>query len=49
MTVIEADGTPIEPQVVQSLSVSVAQRYSVIIETSANPGAFYVRGEVLTE
>lgn len=49
LTVVEADGTPIEPQVVQSLSVSVAQRYSVIIETSANPGAFYLRGELLTD
>jgi len=29
--------------------VSVAQRYSVIIETNQQPGAYYVRGEVLTD
>lgn len=39
MTVIEADGTPVQPVKVQSVQVSVAQRYSVIIETNQQPGA----------
>ena len=34
LTVIEADGTPIEPQVVSSLQIHVAQRYSVLLTTN---------------
>ncbi|SJX65875.1 related to cell surface ferroxidase [Sporisorium reilianum f. sp. reilianum] len=49
MTVIEADGTEVEPVVVQSLNVMVAQRYSVIIETDRPVGAYAVRGEVLDD
>ncbi|KAJ9478570.1 putative Iron transport multicopper oxidase FET5 (putative) [Pseudozyma hubeiensis] len=49
MTVIEADGTEVEPVVVQSLNVMVAQRYSVIIETDQPVGAYAVRAEVLDD
>ncbi|EST05673.1 Multicopper oxidase, type 3 [Kalmanozyma brasiliensis GHG001] len=49
MTVIEADGTEVEPIVVQSLNVMVAQRYSVIIETDRPVGAYAVRAEVLDD
>ncbi len=49
MTVIEADGTEVEPVVVQSLNVMVAQRYSVIIETDRPVGAYAVRAEVLDD
>ncbi|TKY87617.1 hypothetical protein EX895_003198 [Sporisorium graminicola] len=47
MTVIEADGTEVEPVVVQSLNLMVAQRYSVVIETDRPVGAYAVRAEVL--
>lgn len=49
MTVIEADGTEVEPVVVQSLNVMVAQRYSVIIETDQPVGAYAVRAQVLDD
>lgn len=49
MTVIEADGTEVEPVVVQSLNVMVAQRYSVIIETDRPVGAYAVRAEVMDD
>ncbi|SPO25296.1 related to cell surface ferroxidase [Ustilago trichophora] len=49
MTVIEADGTEIEPVVVQSLNLMVAQRYSVIIETDRPVGAYAVRAEVMDD
>ncbi|KAL1664491.1 multicopper oxidase-domain-containing protein [Schizophyllum commune] len=34
LTVIEADGTPVVPQVVSSLQIHVAQRYSVLLTTN---------------
>ncbi len=49
MTVIEADGTEVEPVVVQSLNVMVSQRYSVIIETDRPVGAYAVRAEVMDD
>ncbi|GAK64256.1 multi-copper oxidase [Moesziomyces antarcticus] len=49
MTVIEADGTEVEPVVVQSLNLMVAQRYSVIIDTDRPVGAYAVRAEVLDD
>nr|UNR78498.1 putative laccase [Schizophyllum commune] len=39
LTVIEADGTPIEPQVVSSLQIHVAQRYSVLLTTNVTAGS----------
>ncbi|KAJ1034863.1 hypothetical protein NDA18_000471 [Ustilago nuda] len=49
MTVIEADGIEVEPVIVQSLNVMVAQRYSVIIETDKPVGAYAVRAEVMDD
>ncbi|PWN50007.1 hypothetical protein IE53DRAFT_316599 [Violaceomyces palustris] len=49
MTVIEADSTLIEPVIVNSLMVEVAQRYSVIIETDQAPAAYYLRGELSSD
>lgn len=49
MTVVEADATEVEPFVVQSLNVQVAQRYSVIIETDKPVGAYAVRAQVMDD
>lgn len=43
LTVIEADGTPVEPFEVSSVSVAVAQRYSVLLRTNHTAGAYWVR------
>ncbi|TPX35996.1 hypothetical protein SmJEL517_g01854 [Synchytrium microbalum] len=40
MTVIEADGVPVTPTVVDQLEVTVAQRYSIIL-TAAQPATNY--------
>uniref|UniRef100_D8PNE0 Multicopper oxidase n=1 Tax=Schizophyllum commune (strain H4-8 / FGSC 9210) TaxID=578458 RepID=D8PNE0_SCHCM len=39
LTVIEADGTPVEPQIVSSLQIHVAQRYSVLLTTNQTAGS----------
>lgn len=49
MTVIEADGTPVEPQEVQSLNVMIAQRYSVLITMDQQPAAYRFHAELLTD
>lgn len=49
MTLIEADSTEVEPIVVQSFNIMVAQRYSVIVETDQPVGAYAVRAEVLDD
>ncbi|PWY97404.1 hypothetical protein BCV70DRAFT_219514 [Testicularia cyperi] len=49
MTVIEADATEVEPRVVQSLNVMVAQRYSVIINTDRPADAYAVRAEAMDD
>ncbi|KAF7970169.1 hypothetical protein HWV62_24882 [Athelia sp. TMB] len=49
LTVVEADATAIEPTVVQSVQVSIAQRYSVIIETNQTAGAFFVHADLVTD
>lgn len=49
ITVVEADGTEIEPIVVQSLTVMTAQRYSVIITADRAPGAYAVRAQALDD
>ncbi len=43
LTVIEADGTPVTPFDVASVSVAVAQRYSVLLHTNASAGAYWMR------
>ncbi|EKM52837.1 uncharacterized protein PHACADRAFT_149761 [Phanerochaete carnosa HHB-10118-sp] len=51
LTVIEADGTLIEPQTVTGVTLGVAQRYSVLITTNqtAEPqGNYWMRAELIT-
>ncbi|KAI0752747.1 multicopper oxidase [Daedaleopsis nitida] len=43
LTVIEADGTAVEPFQVSSLSVAVAQRYSVLLRTNQTAAAYWFR------
>ncbi|TCD62838.1 hypothetical protein EIP91_006351 [Steccherinum ochraceum] len=51
LTVIEADGTLIEPYVVSGVVIDVAQRYSVLIHTNSSQadGTFWMRSEVQTD
>lgn len=46
MTVVEADGTAVEPVEVSSVSVAVAQRYSVLLKTDQPAGAYWMRAEL---
>ncbi|KAJ8482097.1 hypothetical protein ONZ51_g5584 [Trametes cubensis] len=43
LTVVEADGTAVEPVDVAAVSVAVAQRYSVLLRTNASAGAYWMR------
>lgn len=43
LEVIEADGTAIEPVAAASLSIAVAQRYSVLLRTNQTAGAYWFR------
>ncbi|KAL1948428.1 hypothetical protein VTO73DRAFT_12503 [Trametes versicolor] len=43
LTVIEADGTAVTPFDVASVSVAVAQRYSVLLHTNGSAGAYWMR------
>ena len=43
LTVIEADGTAVEPFDVAGLSVQVAQRYSVLLRTNQTADAYWMR------
>lgn len=43
LTVIEADGTAVEPFDVASVSVQVAQRYSVLLHTNQTADAYWMR------
>mmetsp|Transcript_1951 Transcript_1951/g.2997 ORF Transcript_1951/g.2997 Transcript_1951/m.2997 type:complete len:663 (-) Transcript_1951:97-2085(-) len=43
LTVIEADGTMINPFVVDSLDLSPGQRYSVLLEANQDPAAYWMR------
>lgn len=51
LTVIEADGTLVEPYVVSGVILDVAQRYSVLIHTNSTQadGTFWMRSEVQTD
>ena len=49
LTLIEADGLPIEPVIVKNICVSVGQRYSVIIETDQKPGKYKMRSKMNTQ
>ena len=43
LTAVEADGTAVEPFEVSSVSVAVAQRYSVLLRTHETAGAYWIR------
>ncbi|KAI0634300.1 multicopper oxidase-domain-containing protein [Trametes polyzona] len=43
LTVVEADGTAVQPVVVSAVSVAVAQRYSVLLTTNGSAGAYWMR------
>lgn len=43
LTVVEAEGTSIEPVEVQSLTLAVAQRYSVLVTLDQTPGPYWIR------
>ncbi|KZT04954.1 multicopper oxidase [Laetiporus sulphureus 93-53] len=43
LMVIEADGTAVDPVEVSSVSVAVAQRYSVLLRTNQTAGAYWMR------
>ncbi|KIJ37210.1 multicopper oxidase [Sphaerobolus stellatus SS14] len=52
LTVIEADGTLIEPTTVAGVSLAVAQRYSVIVHANATAntnGLYWMRSTLLTD
>ncbi|KAI0033322.1 multicopper oxidase 3B [Vararia minispora EC-137] len=52
LTLIEADSTPTSPIVVSSVTVAVAQRYSVLLtaDATSNPGGLYwMRAEMQTD
>ncbi|EMD36964.1 multicopper oxidase [Gelatoporia subvermispora B] len=46
LTVIEADGTAVEPFDVSSVSIAIAQRYSVLLRTNQTAGAYWMRAEL---
>ncbi|KAI0356871.1 hypothetical protein OH77DRAFT_1399973 [Trametes cingulata] len=43
LTVVEADGTAVQPVEVAAVSVAVAQRYSVLLRTNGTGGAYWIR------
>ena len=43
LTIIEADGTLVEPYTVTGLTLIVAQRYSVLLTTNQTAGAYWMR------
>ena len=46
LSVVEADGTSLEPVNVHRVPISVAQRYSVILTTNQTVGSYNVRAEM---
>ena len=46
MTIIEADGTPVEPRKVDFITVKAAQRYSVLISMNREPDAYKFRADL---
>ncbi|KAM0786984.1 hypothetical protein ACM66B_002402 [Microbotryomycetes sp. NB124-2] len=46
LTVVEADGTDVEPYEVSGVVLQVAQRYSVLLTTNQSPAAFWMRATV---
>ncbi|KAI6133420.1 multi-copper oxidase laccase-like protein [Pisolithus croceorrhizus] len=48
LSVVEADGTNLEPVAVHRVPIHIAQRYSVILETNQTAGSYNVRAEMQT-
>ncbi|ORY41700.1 Cupredoxin [Rhizoclosmatium globosum] len=46
LTVIEVDGVGVVPYVVDSLTINVGQRYSVLITASQKPGNYWIRAKM---
>ncbi|GAA5919729.1 hypothetical protein JCM5296_000104 [Sporobolomyces johnsonii] len=46
LEVVEADGTDVEPYVVEGLVIDVAQRYSVVLRTNQTSGAYWMRNTI---
>ncbi|KAI0069818.1 Cupredoxin [Panus rudis PR-1116 ss-1] len=51
LTIIEADGTLVQPYTVSGLTIAVAQRYSVLIRTNGtqSDGTYWMRSEIQTD
>lgn len=47
LTVVEAEGTSVEPIKVQSVTLAVAQRYSVLVDLDQTPGAYWIRNNLV--
>lgn len=43
LTVVEADGVSVEPVEVRSVTMGVAQRYSVLVTLNQQPGSYWMR------
>ena len=49
LTVIEADGTSVVPFTVDSVTLGVAQRYSVLVTLNQTAGAYWIRNVLATD
>ena len=50
LTIVEVDGTLVQPYTVAGLTLAVAQRYSVLLHTNVTGGgAFWMRGGVQSD
>lgn len=49
LTVIEADGTSVQPFTVDSVTLGVAQRYSVLVTLNQTAGAYWIRNVLATD
>ncbi|RUS21464.1 Cupredoxin, partial [Endogone sp. FLAS-F59071] len=48
LTIVEADGTDLQPVTVDRLAINVAQRYSVIVEANQPVASYWMRAELET-
>jgi FtsP/CotA-like multicopper oxidase with cupredoxin domain len=46
MTIVQVEGTNVEPVIVESLDLSPGQRYDVLITTDKDPGAYWIETTV---
>lgn len=49
LTIVEVDGVVVIPKTVRSLKIAVAQRYSVLITTNQELGAYWIRATISEE